>query len=164
MSDRYDLLPEIALLLDAALNSGWPGYAPRIADRLGVGPDSGSLTILAALREALAPPPVITDSGRTCPAVNGDGWHCHRNGEHDIHEDDNGDQWREIAMAGAETQWGFRYEPDDGEPIIMRYSEEDIRQMQADPDGISPTVRRTAVVRQVTPWTPAPEDPEASDA
>jgi hypothetical protein len=51
----------------------------------------------------LTPAPVIADSSRTCPAVNAGGWSCHRSGAHDIHEDDNGDRWRETAPPEGEA-------------------------------------------------------------
>ena len=38
-------------------------------------------------------PPVITDSERTCPEYN-NGEHCHRGGDHGVHRDANGDEWR----------------------------------------------------------------------
>jgi len=38
---------------------------------------------------------VITDSERTCPEVNPDGdWPCHRGGDHGVHRDANGGEWR----------------------------------------------------------------------
>lgn len=58
-----------------------------------------------ALKDALAAP-VITDSERTCPAMN-DGWHCHVKGDHGVHEDDNGDTWRTDGTCPA-----YHYGPD----------------------------------------------------
>ena len=46
---------------------------------------------LVALKQEMDAP-VITDSERTCPNRN-NGWSCHVRGEHDVCEDDNGDQW-----------------------------------------------------------------------
>jgi hypothetical protein len=39
---------------------------------------------------------VITDSERDCDQVNpdGSGEHCHRGGDHGVHQDSNGDEWR----------------------------------------------------------------------
>lgn len=56
---------------------------------------------------------------------------------------------------GAVAEWGFRYESDDGGDIVMRYSEEEVRQILREPSDVSPEVRRTVVTRQVGPWTVA---------
>ena len=45
------------------------------------------------------PAPVITDSERTCNEVNG-GEHCTRGGDHGVHRDSNGDQWRTDGAPG----------------------------------------------------------------
>ena len=48
---------------------------------------------LVALRNEMEPP-VIPPAERDCPALNPDGdWPCHRGGQHDEHEDDNGSTW-----------------------------------------------------------------------
>ena len=58
--------------------------------------DADALIKAAVEAKRLLDPPVITDSERTCPEVNpdGSGEHCHRGGDHGVHEDANGDEWR----------------------------------------------------------------------
>lgn len=43
----------------------------------------------------------ITDDERTCPEYNpdGSGEHCHRGGDHGVHEDANGETWRTDGAA-----------------------------------------------------------------
>lgn len=55
MTEKYDVLPDLALLLDAALRWGRDGgiYAERIAGRLGLDPYAGAAAAEKALREAL---------------------------------------------------------------------------------------------------------------
>jgi hypothetical protein len=44
------------------------------------------------------PEPVITDSERTCDQANpGTGAHCHRGGDHGVHRDSDGGEWRTDA-------------------------------------------------------------------
>lgn len=43
----------------------------------------------------LLSPVIITDSERDCDEVNPEGhWPCHRGGDHGVHRDANGDEWR----------------------------------------------------------------------
>jgi hypothetical protein len=49
------------------------------------------------------PEPVITDSDRTCDQANPDsGAWCHRSGDHGVHRDTNGEEWRTDAPAQVE--------------------------------------------------------------
>jgi hypothetical protein len=56
---------------------------------------------------------------------------------------------------GAVTEWGLRYQDDDGYDVTMPYPEDEVRQILRECGDPSPSVRRTVVVRQVGLWTPA---------
>ena len=60
------------------------------------------------------------------------------------------------ALEGAETGWGLYYESDSEDPVIMPYTEEQVRQVLRESGDVSPGVRRTVVTRQVTPWREVP--------
>lgn len=52
---------------------------------------------LVALKQEMDPP-VITDSDRTCDQANpGTGAWCHRGGDHGVHRDTDGEEWRTDA-------------------------------------------------------------------
>ncbi len=57
---------------------------------------------LVALRQEMAPP-VITDSERTCDERNpdGSGEPCHRGGDHGVHRDTDGEEWRTDGPGGV---------------------------------------------------------------
>jgi hypothetical protein len=74
MPDNYDLLPDLARLLDAALRAGWSAlpYVDRLAEGLGLGPSGGPEEAERLLRAALGMPPA-----GTCELVRtGDGTCC----------------------------------------------------------------------------------------
>ena len=78
--------PRLAIILIGAIELYVQG--PEDADRLiKAGAEAKRLMEARALAEA------ITDSERTCPEVN-NGEHCHRGGDHGVHRDANGDEWR----------------------------------------------------------------------
>jgi hypothetical protein len=58
MTDSYDPVPDLALLLDAGLRAGRDGaiYAERIGERLGIDPDGGWRAAEDKLRTVLAAP------------------------------------------------------------------------------------------------------------
>lgn len=60
--------------------------------------------LVALENEMNAAAPVITDSERDCDERNpdGSGEPCHRGGDHGVHRDSNGDEWRtDLPKAGT---------------------------------------------------------------
>ena len=60
---------------------------------------------LVALKQEMDPP-VIPPAERDCPHLNPDGgWPCHRGGDHGVHQDSNGSEWRtdgtELFISGS---------------------------------------------------------------
>ncbi len=55
----------------------------------------------------------------------------------------------------AETEWGIRYQDDDGHIVTMPYPEDEVRQVLRESGDPGPSVRRAVVARQVGPWPPA---------
>lgn len=77
MTDTYDLYPDLARLLDAALRAGRDGaeYAERIAGRLGLDPGGGPEAAERLLREALGVPgPAVPDEDQPLTCVRC--WHA----------------------------------------------------------------------------------------
>jgi hypothetical protein len=70
------------------------GYDPQaMAQALNFAKSGGVAALVRAAGLAGRPEPVITDSERTCPHAN-NGEPCTRSGDHGVHRDANGDEWR----------------------------------------------------------------------
>lgn len=80
-AERYDPLPDLASLLDAALRRGWGSGAERIAERLRLDPYAGPGAAEKALREAagLNAARHFTETWRELVADLPDDYECHMN-------------------------------------------------------------------------------------
>jgi hypothetical protein len=113
-----DLLAAVSLAADTVPVANNPSFidewkrstkvlsAIKILCRLDEYPGSGHLAYAAEELRAVAAepvgyevytePPVIPPAERDCPEVNpdGSGEHCYRGGDHGVHRDSNGGEWR----------------------------------------------------------------------